>query len=152
VWIVLDDVPYFKRRNAKLLTFFHETNYGRFKPVNNAIINFNKNCHWFGLSGDMFQDQLKSFVSWVRFRHGLFGRTLLTTPFCFYFVFLYVLKFKISLRTISVDVCIKIKINIFLTLQCMKSQIYSKANFFEIHILACILIFALPRTQKTIKF
>jgi hypothetical protein len=32
------DVPYSRRRNAGLLTFFHRTNYGRFKPVNNALI------------------------------------------------------------------------------------------------------------------
>jgi hypothetical protein len=43
-----DEVPYSRRRNAGLLTFFHRTNYGKFEPVNNAIINFNKYCHWRG--------------------------------------------------------------------------------------------------------
>jgi hypothetical protein len=33
-----DEVPYSRRRNAGLVTFVHRTNYGRFKPVNNAII------------------------------------------------------------------------------------------------------------------
>jgi hypothetical protein len=37
-----EEVPYSRRRNAGLLTFFHRTNYGRFKPVKSAIINFNK--------------------------------------------------------------------------------------------------------------
>jgi hypothetical protein len=48
--------PYSKRRNAGLLTFFHRTNYGRFQPVNNAIINFNKYCHWFGFCGEVGRD------------------------------------------------------------------------------------------------
>jgi hypothetical protein len=55
-----EEIPYSRRRNAGLLTFFHRTNYGRFEPVNNAIINFNRYCHWFGFYGevgrDVFQD------------------------------------------------------------------------------------------------
>jgi hypothetical protein len=43
-----EEVPYSRRCNVELLTFFQRTNYGRFKPVNNALINFNKYCHWFG--------------------------------------------------------------------------------------------------------
>jgi hypothetical protein len=40
------------RRNARLITFFHRTNYGKFEPLNNAIMNFNyNNCDLFGLSG-----------------------------------------------------------------------------------------------------
>jgi hypothetical protein len=57
-----EEVPYCRWRNARLLTFFHRTNYGRFKPVNNALINFNKYCHWFGFCGEvgrnMFLDRL----------------------------------------------------------------------------------------------
>jgi hypothetical protein len=68
-----DEVPYSRRRNVGLLTFFHRTNYGRFKPVNNAIINFNRYCHWFGLCGEvgrnMFRDRLKSALSGDRFSH-----------------------------------------------------------------------------------
>jgi hypothetical protein len=48
-----EEVPYSRRRNAGLLTFFHRTNYDRFEPVNNATINFNKYCHWFGFCGEM---------------------------------------------------------------------------------------------------
>jgi hypothetical protein len=33
--IRFEEVPYSRRRNARLLTFFHRTNYGRFEPVNN---------------------------------------------------------------------------------------------------------------------
>jgi hypothetical protein len=55
------------------LTFLHRTNYGKFEPVNNAIINFNKYCHWFGFCGevgrDMFRDRLKSALSGERFDH-----------------------------------------------------------------------------------
>jgi hypothetical protein len=68
-----EEVPYSRRRNAGLMTFFHSTNYGRFEPVNNAIINFNKYCHWFGfcseVSCDMFRDRLKSALSGERFGH-----------------------------------------------------------------------------------
>jgi hypothetical protein len=69
----VQEVPYSRRRNAGLMTFFHRTNYGRFEPVNNAIINFNKYCHWIGFCGevgcDMFQDRLKSALSGERFGH-----------------------------------------------------------------------------------
>jgi hypothetical protein len=62
-----EEIPYSRRRNAGLLTFFHRTNYGRFEPVNNAIINFNKYCHWFGFCGEvgrgMLRDRLKSAMS-----------------------------------------------------------------------------------------
>jgi hypothetical protein len=51
----------------------HRTNYGRFEPVKNAIINFNKYCHWFGFCGavgrNMFRDRLKSALSGERFGH-----------------------------------------------------------------------------------
>jgi hypothetical protein len=49
-----EEVPYSRRRNAGLMTFFHRTNYDRFEPVNNAIINFNKYCHWFGFCGEVY--------------------------------------------------------------------------------------------------
>jgi hypothetical protein len=70
-----EEVPYSRRRNAGLMTFFHRTttNYGRFDPVKNAIINFNKYCHWFGFCGevgrDMFRDGQKSALSGERFDH-----------------------------------------------------------------------------------
>jgi hypothetical protein len=67
------EVPYSRRVTVGLLTFFHRPNYGRFKPVNNAIINFSKYCHWFGFCGevgrDMFRDRLKSALSGERFSH-----------------------------------------------------------------------------------
>jgi hypothetical protein len=66
-----EDVPYSRRRKAGLLIFFHRTNYGRFEPVNNAIINFDTYCHWFGFCGevgrDVFRDRLKSVLSGERF-------------------------------------------------------------------------------------
>jgi hypothetical protein len=68
-----EEVPYSRRRNAGLLTFFHRTNYGRFNLVNNAIINFNKYCHRFAFRGEvgheMFRDRLKSALSGKRFGH-----------------------------------------------------------------------------------
>jgi hypothetical protein len=68
-----EEVPYSRRRNAGLLTFFHQTNYGRFEPVKNAIIHFNKYCHWFGFFGEvgcnMFRDRLKSALLGERFGH-----------------------------------------------------------------------------------
>jgi hypothetical protein len=68
-----EEVPYSRRRNAGLMTFYHRTNYGRFEPVNNAIVNFNKYCHWFGfcseVNRDMFRDRLKSALSGERFGH-----------------------------------------------------------------------------------
>jgi hypothetical protein len=48
-----DEVPFSRRRNVGLLSFFHRTYYGRFDTVNNAIINFNKYCHWFGFCGEV---------------------------------------------------------------------------------------------------
>jgi hypothetical protein len=36
--------PYARRRYAKLVPYFHRTNYGRFEPLNNAIMNFNRYC------------------------------------------------------------------------------------------------------------
>jgi hypothetical protein len=63
--------------NAGLLTFFHRTNYDRFEPVNNAIINFNKYCHWFGFCGevgcDMVLHRLESALSGERFDHPAFA-------------------------------------------------------------------------------
>jgi hypothetical protein len=68
-----EEVPYSWGRNAGLMTFFHRTNYGRFEPINNAIINFNKYCHWFDFCSvvghDMFRDRLKSALSGERFGH-----------------------------------------------------------------------------------
>jgi hypothetical protein len=59
--------PYARRRNAKLLPYFHRTNYGRFEPLNNAIMNFNRYCDLFGFrtdeSRDVFRDRLKLALS-----------------------------------------------------------------------------------------
>jgi hypothetical protein len=68
-----EKVPYSRWRNVGLMPFFHRTNYGRFEPVINAIINFNKYCHWFDFYGevcrDMFRDRLKSALLRERFGH-----------------------------------------------------------------------------------
>jgi hypothetical protein len=64
-----EEVPYSRRRNAGLLMFFYRINYGRFELMNNAIINFNKYCHWFCFCGemgcDMFREILKSALSFA---------------------------------------------------------------------------------------
>jgi hypothetical protein len=54
-----EEVPYLKQHNAGLLKFFHRTNYGRFEPVNNAVINFNRYCHWFGFCGEVGRDMFR---------------------------------------------------------------------------------------------
>jgi hypothetical protein len=61
----LESNLYARRRNAKLLPYFHRTNnnYGRFELLNNAIMNFNRFCDLFGFctdeSRDVFRDRLK---------------------------------------------------------------------------------------------
>jgi hypothetical protein len=37
------DNPYARKRNARLMPFFHRTNYGKFEPLNSTLLNFNKN-------------------------------------------------------------------------------------------------------------
>jgi hypothetical protein len=67
--------PYARRRNLKLETFLHRTNYGRFEPLNNAIISFNKYCDWFGYSNTesrtIFRHKTKSALLGVRRGRGL---------------------------------------------------------------------------------
>jgi hypothetical protein len=46
-----EEVPYSRRCNEEPVTFFHRTS--SYNPVNNAIINFNKYCHWFGFCGEL---------------------------------------------------------------------------------------------------
>ena len=62
--------PYARRRNAKIVPFFHRTNYGKFEPLNNAILNFNRYCDLFGFrndeSRDVFRDRLKLALSTER--------------------------------------------------------------------------------------
>jgi hypothetical protein len=58
--------PYASRRHAKLVPFFHRTNYGKFEPLNNAIMNFNHYCDCFGFreeSRDMFRGRLRMALS-----------------------------------------------------------------------------------------
>jgi hypothetical protein len=81
-----EEVPYSRRRNAGLMTFFHRTHYGGFEPVNYAIINFNKYCHWFGfcseVSHNMFWDRLKSALSGEPFFEKFTLRSDLTERSC----------------------------------------------------------------------
>jgi hypothetical protein len=58
--------PYPRRRNARLIDFYHRTNYGQNEPVNNAILIFNEYCGLFG-----FRDDESEYV----FRNG-FSRAL----------------------------------------------------------------------------
>jgi hypothetical protein len=59
--------PYARRRNVKLLPYFHRTNYGRFEPLNNAIMNFIRYFDLFGFrtneSRDVFRDRLRLALS-----------------------------------------------------------------------------------------
>jgi hypothetical protein len=63
--------PYTRRRNAKIVPFFHRTNYGKFEPLKNAIMNFNRYCDLFGFrndgSRDVFRGRLKLALSDERF-------------------------------------------------------------------------------------
>jgi hypothetical protein len=40
--------PYPRRRNARLIDFYHRTNYGQNEPVNKEILIFNEYCELFG--------------------------------------------------------------------------------------------------------
>jgi hypothetical protein len=44
--------PYPRRRNARLVDFYHRTNYGQNEPVNKAILIFNEYCSMFGFRDD----------------------------------------------------------------------------------------------------
>jgi hypothetical protein len=48
--------PYSRRRNVKLVPFFHRRAYGKYEPVNNAILNFNWYCDLFGFRNDESRD------------------------------------------------------------------------------------------------
>jgi hypothetical protein len=58
--------PYSSRRYARLLDFYHRTNYGQNEPVNETILIFNDYCDLFG-----FRDDESRYV----FRNG-FSRAL----------------------------------------------------------------------------
>jgi hypothetical protein len=51
-----EDNPYARRRYARLVQYFHRTNYGKFEPLNNAIMNFNQYCDLFGFRNDESRD------------------------------------------------------------------------------------------------
>jgi hypothetical protein len=55
---------YLRRRNARLIKFFHRTNYDKFEPLNNAILNFNHCCDLFAFRSEdscvVLRDRLKS--------------------------------------------------------------------------------------------
>jgi hypothetical protein len=63
--------PYARRRNAKLVPFFHRTNYGKFEPLNNAILNFNRYCDLFGFRSEESRNVFRS-----RLRLSLTGERL----------------------------------------------------------------------------
>jgi hypothetical protein len=44
--------PYPRRRNARLMGFYHRTKYGQNELVNKAILIFNEYCGWFGFRDD----------------------------------------------------------------------------------------------------
>jgi hypothetical protein len=61
-----DSNPYPRRRNARLMDFYHRTNYGQNQPVNKSILIFNEYCDLFGFRDD---------ESWYVFCNG-FSRAL----------------------------------------------------------------------------
>jgi hypothetical protein len=58
--------PYTRRENARLMEFYHRTNYGQNEPINKAILIFNEYCGFFGFCHD---------EKWYVFRNG-FSRAL----------------------------------------------------------------------------
>jgi hypothetical protein len=65
-----ENIPYPRRRNTRIVPFFHRRNYGRYEPVNQAIINLNKYCSWFGFdraeSREVVGGRLRAALSSVR--------------------------------------------------------------------------------------
>jgi hypothetical protein len=47
-----ESIPYPRRRNARLMDFYHRTNYGQNEQVNKAILIFNAFCDLFGFCDD----------------------------------------------------------------------------------------------------
>jgi hypothetical protein len=47
-----DGNTYSRRRNVRLITFFHRTDYGKFKPLNNVKLNFHYHCVLFGFRSE----------------------------------------------------------------------------------------------------
>jgi Reverse transcriptase (RNA-dependent DNA polymerase) len=70
--LCFEDNPYSRRRHAKLMSFFHRTNYGKHEPLNNAIGHFNHYCNLFGFraeeSHDVFRNKFRSTLSVERSR------------------------------------------------------------------------------------
>jgi hypothetical protein len=66
-----EDTPYSRRRNAKLMVFFHRYDYGKFEPLNKAIMIFNGYCVEFA-----FQSETSREVFRGRFRRWLFSMAL----------------------------------------------------------------------------
>jgi hypothetical protein len=76
---------YARRRNARLMSFIHRTNYERFEPLNSAVMNFHKYCDLFDFRNDESQYSVKDSVR-IRRRHvnKLFS-ILSFFFFCLYF-------------------------------------------------------------------
>jgi hypothetical protein len=60
--------PYPRRRNARLMDFYHRTNYGQNEPINKAILIFNEYCGLFG-----FRDDESRYVFRNSFNRALSG-------------------------------------------------------------------------------
>jgi Reverse transcriptase (RNA-dependent DNA polymerase) len=67
-----EEIPYSRRRNAKLIEFFHRFDYGKFEPLNKAIITFNEYCDGFvfdfGTSREVFRNTFRSALFVKRMR------------------------------------------------------------------------------------
>ncbi len=65
-----ENIPYARRRNARLVPFHHRTNYGKHEPLNNSINKFNLYCDLFGFrngdSREVFRSRLKLTLSQER--------------------------------------------------------------------------------------
>jgi Reverse transcriptase (RNA-dependent DNA polymerase) len=70
-----EDTPYSRRRNAKLMVFFHRYDYGKFEPLNKAIMIFNEYCGEFA-----FQSETSREVFRGRFRRWLFSERMRPGP------------------------------------------------------------------------
>jgi hypothetical protein len=66
-----ENTPNSRRRNAKLMVFFHRCDYGKFEPLNKAIMVFNEYCGEFAFQSDTSREVFRG-----RFRRWLFSERM----------------------------------------------------------------------------
>jgi hypothetical protein len=99
-----EDTPYSRRRNAKLMVFFHRYDYGKFEPLNKAIMIFNEYCGEFAFQSETSIERFfgagfgDGFSRWrCNIESCYFRQTVHRWRFCF-FMFLYIFCKKLVLR------------------------------------------------------